>query len=120
MVYFRKTYIQLGQNIPLYERKTLEHSISTALRPAMPNATFVSELEQELIAKAERHYRNQVNALQGLRVIGLIGGGVLSIVGGVLMVVLWRQRQTENPDEGKSAAGLFETTKLTEAQNTAA
>jgi hypothetical protein len=114
MAYFRKTYIQLGQNIPTYERQNLERSISAALKPAMPNATFVSELEHELIAEAERHYKNQVNAMQGLRVVGLIGGGLLSIVGGVLMVLLWQQRKTENPEQTKSINSLFKTTKLAE------
>jgi len=99
MVSFKKKYIQLGQGILPHEQTLLEQSIQAALTPMWPIERFVVELERDLIEEARRQER----AEQGLRIAGWIGGGLLSIAGGILLWLLWQRRQTQTND---SEAGM--------------
>jgi len=94
MVSSRKKYIQLGEGILPHEQMLLEHSIQVALTPVWPTERFIVELERDLIEEARRQER----AGQGLRVAGWVGGGLLSIAGGILLWTLWQRRQTQRDD----------------------
>ncbi|MEJ5311410.1 MAG: hypothetical protein WHX52_16740 [Anaerolineae bacterium] len=112
MVSFRKKYIQLGQGILPHEQTLLEQSIQAALTPMWPTERFVAELERDLLEEARRQER----AGQGLRIAGWIGGGLLSIAGGILLWVLWQRHQTQ-PNDSKARMTskrrpLFGTPKL--------
>jgi len=120
MVSLRRKYISLGEGLLPREQQALEHSIRVALAPASPSEFFVSDLEQQLIDEAKQHQQDQQALLQGLRVVGFIGGGLLSIVGGVLMWLLWRRHQTqesENRSVDASRIPFFKSAKLAKAQN---
>ncbi len=99
MVSFRNKYIQLGQGILPHEQTLLEQSIQAVLTPMWPTERFIVELERDLIEEARRQER----AGQGLRIAGWIGGGLLSIAGGILLWTLWQHRQTRKDD---SEAGV--------------
>jgi hypothetical protein len=103
MVSFRRRYIQLGQGILPREQMLLEQSIQAVLSPTLPTDRFVVELERELIHEARRQERYEQNMGRGLRVIGFIGGGLLSIAGGILMWMLWQRHQTQK-DGGEAIA----------------
>ncbi len=98
MVSSRKKYIQLGQGILPREQTLLEHSIQAALSPMLPTDRFVVELERDLIQEARRQARYAQNVGQGWRMAGWVGGGLLSIAGGILVWTLLRQRQA--PKDG--------------------
>jgi hypothetical protein len=120
MASLRRKYIILGESFLPREKQALEHSISVALVPASPSEFFVSDLEQQLIDEAKRHQQDQQALLQGLRVVGLIGGGLLSVVGGVLMWLLWRKHQPQDSEKqliDATRTPLFRSAKLTKAQN---
>jgi len=112
MVSFRKKYIQLGQGMLPHEQTLLEQSIQAALTPIWPTERFVVELERDLLEEARRQER----AGQGLRIAGWIGGGLLSIAGGILLWTLWQRRQTQKDDGEVGATSkrrpLFGTPKL--------
>lgn len=112
MVSFRKKYIQLGQGILPHEQTLLEQSIQAALTPMWPTERFVAELERDLIEEARRQERMG----QGWRIASWIGGGLLSIAGGILLWTLWQRRQTQK-DNGKAGTtskrrSLFGTPEL--------
>lgn len=90
----KKHYVRLGINMQSEERRSLENSIRNALQPTLPAELFVSELEQELMQEAHQHSRTPHRLRSDLRVFGLVGGGILSIAGGVLMWTLLRQNRS--------------------------
>ncbi len=112
MVSSRKKYIQLGQGMLPHEQTMLEQSIQAALTPMWPTERFVAELERDLLAEARRQER----AGQGWRIAGWVGGGLLSVAGGILLWTLWQRRQTQTSrDEAAATARrrpLFGTPKL--------
>jgi len=93
MTFLRKTYIPLGQKISPHEQKLLEKSLQETLMLTAPPEDFVFELEDALRAEAQRQQRQQTHLWQGLGIAGLIGGGLLSIVGGVWVWLRWQERQ---------------------------
>ncbi|MBN2007413.1 MAG: hypothetical protein JXA21_28975 [Anaerolineae bacterium] len=104
---FRKRYIRLGTNMLVEEQRALEHSIREALQPTWPADLFVSELERELMEEARQQTPEPRRMLHGLGVFGLVGGGLLSIAGGVLMWVLLRQNRPTTTDAASRPAKLF-------------
>ncbi len=99
MVSFKKKYVQLGQGILPHEQTLLEQSIQAALMPIWPTEQFIVELERDLMEEARRQERMG----QGWRIAGWIGGGLLSIAGGILLWVLWQRRRTQK-DDGEAGA----------------
>ena len=97
MTYFRKTYIRLGQRVSPHDQQILERAIRNVLATIPPTECFVSELERELIAEAQHQQQDRAHLGQWLRVAGFIGGGLLSIAGGVWMWSRWQQRRP-HPD----------------------
>lgn len=71
------------------EQRALEMVLVTALQaPSLwdaPAPTFVADLERDLMAAARRR--------QVWQVLGAVGGGVLSVVGGALVWYWWRRQR---------------------------
>lgn len=110
----KKRYIRLGTNMLSEEQHALEHSIREALQPTWPTDLFVLELEQELMGEARRQNQDPRRLSHDLRVFGLVGGGLLSIAGGVLMWVLWRQNRPVSDASSRPSRFLsFVSPKLT-------
>lgn len=87
---------QFEVQMALDEQRALEHALAQALAPVHePSASFVEALEQELVLEAERQHAKQ----QLLQTLGIVGGGVLTIVAGVVGYVLLRRQQKEKPAE---------------------
>lgn len=108
MAYHKKTYIRLGQRVSFQEQAVLERNIPAVLTPVRPVETFVSDLERELITAAQRQQREQVQFWRGVRTLGMIGGGLLSVVGGVFMWVVWRQHPGSDGQPALTAPQLVE------------
>ena len=98
MSYFKKTYIPLGRRVSPQTQDRLERTIPKVLMPVNPSEIFISELESDLIAAAKQQYREQAQFWRGMRTVGMIGGGLLSIVGGVFMWMRLRQRRELSDD----------------------
>ncbi len=110
----KKGYIRLGTNMLPEEQRALEHSIREALQPEWPTDLFVLNLEQELMEEAQPQDQKPHRLMQDLRVFGLVGGGLLSIAGGVLMWVLWRQSRPASDTPARPSGLLaFVSPKLT-------
>ncbi len=79
------------------ELSTLEGSIAAALAPMqVPQGRFVTQLEEELLAEAERREEQQ----QLLQTVGLVSGGIVTVALGILgFVVLRRQRKDKEREE---------------------
>lgn len=112
MVSSRKKYIQLGEGLLPREQMLLEQSIQAALTPIWPTERFIVELERDLIEEAQRQERLG----QGWRIAGWVGGGLLSIAGGILLWTLWQRRQTQTSGDETGVTArrrpLFGTPKL--------
>jgi len=72
------------------------------LPAARPADDFVTRLGQQLVAAHKRDFERQHRNANRLRVAGIVGG-VASLVGGVLVWLLWRQRR-HRPES--AAAGV--------------
>ncbi len=83
-------YITLGNTLQDGHEAMLARTLLAVLPPVKPQTAFVTLLEQELRQAAQQ----QANATRSLNTLanamGIVGGGALSIVGGVL---LWRHWQ---------------------------
>lgn len=76
----------------------LAPSITAVLEPIPATSSFKMDLEEELIAKAKKRAERQ----HLIRTFGLIGGGLLTIVAGVVGFLLLK-RQNHGEDKGESA-----------------
>ncbi|HQE92520.1 MAG TPA: hypothetical protein PLH19_10745 [Anaerolineae bacterium] len=92
----------MGQGILPQEQIQLEQLIQAALLPALPTDRFVDALEHELIQEAQQQERRAQNTGRGWRIVGFVGGGLLSVAGAILMWMLWQRHRT--PQEGGEAA----------------
>ena len=72
----------------------LAPSIAEALEPVRADPSFKMELEQNLIAKADKRAERQ----HLIRTFGLIGGGLLTIVAGVVGVILLKRQNRDSGD----------------------
>ena len=75
----------------------LAPSITEALEPVHADMAFRMELEEELIAAAKKRAERQ----HLIRTFGLIGGGLLTIVAGIVGVILFK-RQKHDDESGQS------------------
>jgi hypothetical protein len=81
-------------DLNLAEQQALERALAQALAPARfaaePSEKFVARLGQQLVETARREEEAQLRREQQLRTASLVGG-VASVVGGLLVWLLWRQ-----------------------------
>ncbi len=88
-----------GEGMSLAEQAALEGALAAALTPALsagkPSDQFVAQLGQQLAAAADRELGAEQRRERQLRTAGLVGlaGGLFSLVGGVVVWLLWRQRR---------------------------
>jgi len=78
-------YIVLQESIPASEHQKMERALAAVLLRVPPAKTFVERLGDALIAEAGLRYARYQQHRQTLRMLSVIGGSVLSIVGGVLV-----------------------------------
>lgn len=74
----------------------LAASIAEALELVQADTSFKVNLEKELIAEAKKQAERQ----HLIRTFGLIGGGVLTIVAGIVGVILLKRQNHEEKSEG--------------------
>jgi hypothetical protein len=88
---------EVPEQLSQQEMSTLEGSIAAALTPMQePQRQFVTQLEEELLAEAERRQEQQ----QLLQTVGLVSGGIVTVALGILgFVVLRRQRKDKECEE---------------------
>ncbi|MFP4343829.1 MAG: hypothetical protein ACLFU8_03950 [Anaerolineales bacterium] len=93
---------EVPEQLSPQELSTLEGSIAAALTPMQePGERFVTQLEEELLAEAERRQEQQ----QLLQTVGLVSGGIVTVTLGILgFVLLRRQRKEKECDEAPSPA----------------
>ncbi len=70
-----------------------------ALKPVPADMTFKMDLEKALIIRAEKRAERQ----HLIRTFGLIGGGLLTIVAGVLGVILLKRQNHEEDERSGSS-----------------
>ena len=87
-------YIVLQESIPAEEELVVVQAVALAMPPVAPPAAFVEQLGSDLVAEARRHYDVEQRRHQVTRTVGWVGGGVLSVVGGVALW-LFVQRKRE-------------------------
>ena len=74
----------------------LAPTITASLEPVSADQTFKMNLEEELITKAKKRAERQ----HLIRTFGLIGGGLLTVVAGIVGVILLkRQNHDENGEQ---------------------
>jgi len=71
------------------EQDVLERAIADVLSPVAPSQQFVAALEAGLLQTAGQRAEQQP-AHHWARALGVLGGGLLSIVGGVVIWSLWQ------------------------------
>ena len=89
------------------EQAAWEEALATTLTPAMasarPSSAFVAQLGQRLAETAKRDALEQQRREERLRTARLVGG-VFSVVGGLVVWLLWRQHhKTESLAPSKPA-----------------
>ena len=90
-----KPYIVLQEDMSSEEAEVLGQAVAEVLPRVPPQRAFVTELGRNLVAEARRRQETEQQRHNVARTVGLVGGGVLSVVGGV---VIWFfvQRQKDN------------------------
>jgi hypothetical protein len=82
------------KELSLAEQSALEGALAQALAPArsaaQPSEKFVARLGKQLMESARLEAEAQARRGQQLRTAGLVGG-VASVVGGVVVWLVWRQ-----------------------------
>jgi len=69
---------------------TVAAALAPALASAKPSEAFVAHLGRQLSAAAQRDAQEQKTREQRLRIAGAVGG-VISLVGGLVFWLVWRQ-----------------------------
>ncbi len=89
MKWWSETRNLILQDLPSSEEEALGRAVRAALPYAAPSRRFVEALHRGLVAEAAHQ---QGAERQFLRTLGFLGGGLLSIVGGVAIWALWQRR----------------------------
>ncbi len=79
---FKPRYITLQDSLSEQEQAQLAQAITAALPPQQPSEAFVRELERRLLLAARRQAAMTVARHEQPR-LGIIGGGMISVVGGL-------------------------------------
>lgn len=85
------------------EQLALEKAMAAALTSGVPSERFVAHLGQQLAETARREQLAQQRREERLRTAGLFGlvGGIFSLLGGLAVWLLWRQRRKEGAPASK-------------------
>jgi hypothetical protein len=80
----------------LAEQAALEGALANALFVVVPSDKFVAQLGQHLAEAAKRDAEAERRRERRLRTAGLVGG-VFSVLGGLVVWLLWRKRHDKAP-----------------------
>jgi hypothetical protein len=100
-------YIVLQENIPAEEEQALGQMVARAMPPVAPPATFVEQLRRDLVAEACCHYDVEQRRHRMTRAVGLVGGGVLSVVGGVALWLFVQRKRAITPGASPSPVAAY-------------
>ena len=99
-------YIVLQENIPAEEEQALGQVVVHTMPPVAPPAAFVEQLGSDLVAEARRHYDVEQRRHHLTRTVGWVGGGVLSVVGGVALWLFVQRKREGVPGVTATPAGV--------------
>lgn len=94
------------QDLPSPEEEALGRAVRRALPPVAPSRRFVEALHRGLVAEAGRQHAAERQFNQSMRALGLLGGGLLSIVGGVAVWALWQRRHGQTQPKASAQPAL--------------
>ncbi|MBN2392700.1 MAG: hypothetical protein JXR84_18360 [Anaerolineae bacterium] len=97
-------YIVLQENLPAEEEQALGQAVADAMPPVATPAAFVEQLGRDLVAEARRHYDVTQRRHRVTRTVGLVGGGVLSVVGVVALWLFVQRKRTVSPGASPAAS----------------
>lgn len=99
-----KAYIVLQESLSVDEENALQRAVVKALPPVFPPQAFVEDLGRNLIAEARRRQDTQQQRHHVARAVGIVGGGVLSVVGGFAIWFFVQRHQRHQRDNGTKMA----------------
>lgn len=91
-----KAYIVLQEDLSSEEEEALGQAVADVLPPVAPPRAFVNELGRNLVAEARRRQDTEQQRHHVVRTVGIVGGGVLSVVGGVAIWLFVQRHQKDN------------------------
>jgi hypothetical protein len=83
-----KSYVVIQENVPPREERAIERAVVTVLPPVQPSQAFVQQLGADLLEEARRQREAEQQSNQTLRIFGMVGGGLLSVIGGMALWLL--------------------------------
>ncbi len=98
---FRKAsekYVVLQDALPIEEQWAIERAVIHVMPAAKPPAHFVTRLREDLVAEARlQQAAQQERTGQALKLFGLLGGGLISVIGGLLVWLLVQRGSEKAP-----------------------
>ncbi len=99
-------YVVLQDHVPVGEQQAIARAVVYVMPSEGPSQSFINQLSQDLIAEAGRlHAVRLRNTSQTLRLFGFLGGGLISIVGGILIWLLVSHNHDETRPVGAPRLG---------------
>ncbi|MGC9349450.1 MAG: hypothetical protein ACP5JG_15030 [Anaerolineae bacterium] len=89
----REKYVVLQEHMPVPEQRALERAVVTVLPPVEPSRAFVNQLAYDLVEEAQHQETGRQSLHQASRILGGMGGSLLSIIGGIVIWLLVRNRE---------------------------
>ncbi len=86
---FKTNYVVLQEMLPPQEQTAVEEALQEALTPVAPSRAYVTRLGQDLKVAV----RSKQAAKQGWLPLGVVGGGVISLVGGLIVWLLMQRKK---------------------------
>lgn len=104
-----KAYVVIQEHVHRREERAIERAVVTVLPPVQPSKLFVEQLGADLLEESRRQREAEQNASNALRIFGVVGGGLLSVVGGMVIWLLThhprdRQDQQLSPRQRRFTA----------------
>lgn len=106
MKWWSETRNLILQDMPSPEEEALGRAVRTALPSVAPSRRFVETLHRDLMAAAARQREAERQFDQSMRTLGLLGGGLLSLIGGVAIWALWQRRRGQAQPKASAQPAL--------------
>jgi hypothetical protein len=90
---FKTNYVVLQEMLPPQEQTAAEQALQEALMPVAPSRAYVARLGQDLKAAARTKQEVKPEWLP----LGVVGGGLLSLVGGLIVWLLVQRKKQGSP-----------------------
>ncbi len=107
---FGTAYVILNEGlvspVSAAEAELVAEAVRQVLPLVVPSLYFVAALESELLQEAARRQSIHQRLRQLTSFLGILGGGILSLVGGILLWRSWQQKETEGTLQGNLAGVL--------------